>query len=492
MKKWLPLLVFAAFAYYLVFPNFGAKLGIIDDHEIALFLGNDGKIKPLEIPGVIIDQTEVGKWGSYLRYRPSYYTLRVIETALWRDNATMWYVSRYLMLVLSLFLGWKILSIYFPRIVSYLVIFYMMTMPFWPDILTRLGPSEIYALPAVLLFTYGLIKNELWMISLGYLIAVGSKENLLILFPILLLWVLIKFLQKKLNKTEVVAVILMTIYTLFIVGGILVATAKAGTDVYGTQISYRYRITRFVWDIPKIIQDRHILPALLILVIGIFTKKFRHVGVGIIILAVAATQYIFYINQLPSNMRYDFPALLLFPILDLVAILLLLAIFAKHKYAKSLKILMYVGLSTLCIFYIFHRGYTLIHNQAIKNSKLSSEFDSKINKAVYAIRENPDATIVFVSSHSHDFEPIVSVQRYLDSKKISNILMLQYIIPFEDLKELKADPLAEMLQNAMKGIANEDRLFKRFTTYKEPKTPCYSITFSGTPASEDCPVIANF
>ncbi len=161
--RWLPWIVFAVFGFYLIGNNFNAKLGMIDDHEIAMFLGSDGKVSVDEFPKEIL-KTEIGQWGSYLRYRPSYYTLRVLETALWRDDARLWYLSRYLMLVVSMVLGYQIMIMYFPQIVSYLFIFYIMTMPFWPDMLTRLGPSEMYALPAVLLFVYGLIKNKLWIV----------------------------------------------------------------------------------------------------------------------------------------------------------------------------------------------------------------------------------------------------------------------------------------------------------------------------------------
>ncbi len=262
IRKIIPLIVFAIFGFYLMGANFQAKLGIIDDHEIAWLLGPDGRVSIREFVPTLL-KTEVRQWGTYLRYRPSYYALRVAETALWKDKATLWYGTRYVIFVVSMLLMYWILSNYVPGIVAYAVIFYVFTMPFWPDLLTRLGPSEIYAVPASLIFAYGILKNRLWMVAIGYAVCVGAKENFLVLFPFLLAWIFCKWKAKKLQKRDWLVTLILTIYTTFIVTAILVATAKAGTDVYGTQISYRYRITKFIWDIPKIIADRHVLPVMI-------------------------------------------------------------------------------------------------------------------------------------------------------------------------------------------------------------------------------------
>lgn len=476
------------FGFFLVGNNFSAKLGMIDDHEIANFLGSDGKIGLTEIPAVIAS-TEVGQWGEYLRYRPSYYSLRVIESALWRDNVTAWYMSRYLMLVISMWLGWKILTTYFPKIVSYLFVFYAMTMPFWPDLLTRLGPSEIYTVPAVLLFVYGLIQYKLWMISLGYAVCVGSKENFLVLFPILLGWSGYKAYTKKLTRIELIATIVLSLFTFLVVGSILVATAKAGTDIYGTQISYRYRITRFVWDIPKIILNRHMIPSFLVLVAAIVVGMKKQVGLMLVILSMIASQYIFYVNQLPSNMRYDFPALLLFPVLDLVAMSIIITYFAKHKYSQLIKITVYTVMVLIFSFYIFHRGYTLVHRQAIKNATETSGFASELQKAVETIRENPNATIIFVSERYIDFEPIVSVERFLTAEGETNEFRLYYNPPKTTQDPMELD---DRLKQVMNGELGTDHIFDRFSTYTLDDEPCLSLTFGSSAPLRECPEIAKF
>ncbi|MBP9670648.1 hypothetical protein KBD75_04590 [Candidatus Woesebacteria bacterium] len=494
--KWLPWLIFALFGYFLLGNNFSAKLGMIDDHEIAHLLGSDGKISLYQIPSVIMG-TEVGQWGKYLRFRPSYYMLRVVEASLWGDNATLWYISRYLMIVLSMWIGFQILLTYFPNIISYLFVFYAMTMPFWPDLLTRLGPSEIYTIPAILLFVYGMMKNRLWMLAIGYTVCVGAKENFLILFPLLLLWSASRAYTKKLTRGELITTIILTLYTLTIVGAILVATAKAGTDIYGTQISYRYRITKFVWDIPKIVWSRHMIPSLLVFLAGIVVsvKKIKsspiakHVALMLTILVVIASQYVFYVNQLPSNMRYDFPALLLFPILDLVAMSMIITYFAKHKSGTVIKIGLYGLMMLIFSFYILHRGYDLIHLQSIKNTTESRGFERVLQSAQKMIKENPSTSIVFVSERFIDFEPIVSVARYLNANGVSNQFQLYYNPPKTTNDPMELD---DRLKQVMMGNLGTDHVFDRFSKYREARDKCFSITFGSSLPLSECPEIARF
>lgn len=495
--KWLPWIVFAIFGFYLVGNNFQAKLGMIDDHEIAMFLGSDDKVSVDEIPKEIM-RTEVGQWGTYLRYRPSYYTLRVLETSLWKDNARLWFVSRYLMLVVSMVIAFKIMSLYFPQIVSYMFIFYAITMPFWPDMLTRLGPSEMYALPAVLVFAYGMIKNNLWMMSFGYIVAVGSKENLLILFPILLVWFIAKAIKKSLSRYDWFATAIMTVFTFFVVGAIVVATMKAGTDVYGAQISYPERITKFVWDIPQIVKNRHLMPALGVFVLGLGLNIFKYkskqiygnLGIASIILLVIASQYIFYANQLPSNSRYDFPALLLFPVLDLVAIKLILLLTNK-KLHHLVKFSLYICLILIFGAYMVKRGYTLVHIQSKKVVAQTVEFNINLEKVIKAAESNPTAHIVYVSQRFIDFEPVISVSRYLDSNKIANQMTISYI-----QEPYLSDPLGLDLEDrfvkSMNGEITEDKSFERFSPISELKIPCYSITFGSALPLPTCPEIARF
>src|SRR5262245_38435110 len=78
----------------LLYPNFSAGWGIIDDHEVMAFVGNQGHLGLGQIPQ-LLGKTEVVKIGQrFPRYRPTYYFLRLLETALWRNDPFFWYAFR--------------------------------------------------------------------------------------------------------------------------------------------------------------------------------------------------------------------------------------------------------------------------------------------------------------------------------------------------------------------------------------------------------------
>lgn len=494
----LPWAVFTLFAYFLIGQNFGAKLGIIDDHEIATFLGPDGKVGIEELVPTLMT-TEVGQWGVATRYRPSYYSMRILETAIWRDDARLWYGARFISLVISMVLAWKILSIYFPGVIAYLFVFYALTMPFWPDILTRLGPSEIYAVPALLFFVYGLIKNNLAMITISYLVAVGGKENLLILLPILVVRLVILAINKKLSKSELFANLFSLGYTIFIIMGVVIATNRAGVDFYLNNISYSERISQ-TWEmIPTIIQNRHMAVPLLAFGLAIvfawwqklFARVRQHAWLGITLLLIALSQYVFYNNILPTNGRYDFPALLLFPIFDLVVAKMLIQLSAKLQIAKYIKLAIYLGLCIFMLAFIVKRGYVLTQNSARNNAILTAKFDANLNQVTEVARLNPESTLVFVSNKYFSFEPMISVARFLTARKIANKIVIDYT------REPKVDdPLGIELEtritDSMEGNLTDDKSFERFSPKSQLEGECYSVTFSPALPSPLCPNIASF
>lgn len=491
MAKIIPLIVFATFGYYLMGGLFSAKLGMIDDHEIPYFLGSDGAITLAELPSVI-GKTELGAWGEYLRFRPSYYTLRVMETMLWRDNATLWFMTRYLLLVISMWWGMRIMSHYFPKILSYLFIFYVLTMPFWPDLLTRLGPSEIYGVPALLGFAYGYVFNKPYLLLLSYIVAVGAKENFLFLLPLLLLWIWQQVNKRQMTKWLWATSLIAIAYTGWIVAAILVATGRAGADIYGEAISYRYRVTRFVWDIPKIIVERKMyasLAATLLMIVTWIRKPKNKQVLNILLTMLAvygviASQYIFYPNQIPTLMRYDYPVMILFRVADMVALY-----YFAQKY-KITKKIMFVAAGIILSILIFKWKYPYIHSQTRRVVASTNNFSKKIETVVETANRDRTSKLIFVSSRWIDFEPVTSVVRYLVARSATNTFELKYT-PEIGL----SDPLGIHLEGRMVGAmngSNNEELFARFTPFSNPYTNCYSVVFGSSTALPTCPELVRF
>lgn len=505
MKKWLPIIVFSLFGYYLVGANFQARLGMIDDHEIPLFLGSDGVIKLHEVPGVIAS-TEVGRWGTYQRFRPAYYTLRVIETALWRDNAKLWYGARYLMLVVSMYLLWLMISRFFPKIVSYLFVIYLMTMPFWIDLWTRLGPSEIYTVPAFLMFVYGMFTNQLWLITIGYAVAVGAKENFLFMLPILILYATLRIYQKKMTRKEVLVYLALLTYSIWIMTGIYLATSKTGTDVYGASVSYKERFLKIYQYKRYIIESKHLGLPLLVLVFGMFGLVFailrkgvrkvqespttHHFVAALLVLGIIASQYLFYNTNFPTNTRYDFPVMIFFPIVQLIALRMVIFMLPKKIKAIAMPIV-YLGLVVVLGYLVVTHRYDLIRQAAERNAQTTTSFASKLDKVTPTLKNNPQLPLVFRSQYYLDYEPIVSVARYLNDKGVLNPFVLEYENKNQDSDPLALD-LTKRMQMVMRGEVDPDRVFGRFSPTNETLQPCLSVVFGKAQEDDVCQQLARF
>lgn len=242
---------------YLFGPLRLAKLGLIDDHEILRFLGPHHSIGAGEIFPLLTGDTEVGEWGEASRLRPAYYLFRIIESAIHQDDGSGWYLTRIVLAGLTAFgvsmLAFRILvdrrsgasrilaSAAFALFFGLLTL----TMSAWTDVAMRLGPSEIYLGPAMVVFAFGLV--EAWrsparmhgwvLLFVGYIVAVGCKENsLLLLAPLLVLYAFRFWLAHR--KPLVIGMLVLAIaFTAYVALGVALGAASQGGDIYGNERS---------------------------------------------------------------------------------------------------------------------------------------------------------------------------------------------------------------------------------------------------------------
>ena len=161
------LVVVAAFSAYISFHYaLKIKFGPIDDHEVFKFLGPKQQIRWLEIPNILWTKTEVGKWGTSPRYRPSYYTVRVFETKFFGANPTLWYALRLVLVaVVSFLLTSVALQLANLRqksliaVCGVISILSLLSLNTWTEIILRLGPAEFYLGVGYAFFLYLLIMN---------------------------------------------------------------------------------------------------------------------------------------------------------------------------------------------------------------------------------------------------------------------------------------------------------------------------------------------
>lgn len=185
----------------MIAPVFGATFGPIDDHEPLRWMGRDSRLGWTEIPGVLLNDTEVGALGADGRFRPVYYTVRAIQAAAFGDHVTWWYVSVLIAFAITcgvtgyVFARWVVAAakLYEPHqerlvlvVTSIVGSVLVLTLPAWQGIVVRLGPSEQVGMVAVAVTALGLTELGLgsgrgwwWIVAGGSAVAVMSKENLL-------------------------------------------------------------------------------------------------------------------------------------------------------------------------------------------------------------------------------------------------------------------------------------------------------------------------
>src|SRR4051812_35641797 len=90
--------------------NLRAGWGVIDDHAIAHLLGPTGEPTLADVWSRLATHPEVGNPPfDFVRYRPVFWTLRILEAYLWGDHPQLWYGSRLVYFTLSLALFWTLL-----------------------------------------------------------------------------------------------------------------------------------------------------------------------------------------------------------------------------------------------------------------------------------------------------------------------------------------------------------------------------------------------
>jgi hypothetical protein len=501
------------FSFLLVRNNFDAKWGIIDDHEITSFLGSDKKILLSEFSGIIL-KTEVGSFGTYLRYRPSYYVLKVAEAFLWKDNTQLWYFARYSILVLFLFTVPFLVTKYFGIIPSIVFGLYIMTGEYWTDIWTRLGPAEIYMVLGLSLYFLGLLKIfeekvkpglPLVLFLLGSLIAIGSKENMVILAVPSLYLVINRVIHRKWDLRMVPHVLVIS-FSLLIFISIYLGISKTGQDVYAGEITSSKTLQLIITGFIKSLNDLKIIwifaAGALLSILKIFSSKkydfaifFANHRQTIYLLAflflMYFSQFVYYSGAWPTGMRYDFPGILVKQVFWLACLYLLIkyinnAIFLKrHPKIYLLNIIKIVFFGSLC-FVVFNKGYLKLINASHDNMLVTSMFTAKLASLSDIAKANPNNAIVIDSGDPGDYERIFSLQRFLRYMGVTNPIYLNYVdINLVRKSGLEKKLSEELTQISTNGLKRDTVLFIDFNS-KNINVKCIQVLLTKAEDNNKC------
>lgn len=424
------LIVFSIFTLYLFGQNLNAQWWLIDDHETFRFLGNNLEIRPFsEFINILINQTEVGQFGTYPRYRPSYYFFRILETFLWFDHPILWYGFRIFVCIFFLFSISLLIKRYFNFTLSLLIPIVILSDNYFSDIFSRLGAGEVYCIlgTSIILISYYFYNrkklkliNYYIGISLGTIIAMGSKENFLpfVIFPFLLL-----VLNFKVNNIKHwLVLILPVIYSFIIASSILLSLSKGKTDIYGNSVEINERLNLLQ---NSFFNHYVIISILIVLISTIFLKIVRtynlHVKIYIMILSSIYLVFniLFYNGIFPNNNRYDFPGILCFYIIIILFVLVINRYLFNFKYKYLLAIKYFVP-----IFFILIANYLIsfetiekIHKTSYYNSINTQKFTNFIKDLQYLPKEK---YLIIVYSNVMEFEHVDSLITFINFYNIYN------------------------------------------------------------------------
>ena len=500
MRAWLPWILGLGVAICACFPILSARWGAIDDHEIATFLGPDHNLPFTEIPGRIA-ATEAGHPGGFSRYRPSYFTLRVTEAALWGAHPEIWYAAR--IVFLAIFLG-SLIAVLAPgtSLVEALAFAVLVgTADFWRDIYFRLGPGEAYGALGVGLFAVGFARalqprpplRASVLLAAGALIAMGSKENLLLLaLPAIYLgW------RQRNRRGVLVACLVILAFALFVAVSVYLGVRRHG-HVYAEDVSSggRLRIlgdalmggwnqwSRW-WLVGLLAWAAAWLVARLRGRFGaerlLAREGARTLLALVLLLVLHASQVAFYNGQWPPGpLRYLFPGALVAPLMLFAGYRLLVRgagwLGLPSIVARPVRVL-----AALAALWLLWPRFQPMRAAAEQTVRTTRAFTASIEMIARAHRRQPSWPIVFASHDVWDFEFIHSVQLFLYFSGVDTpaYLTLDGYSPASFAGgSLEAQLTESLATQAAKGL-DPPYLLRPWARFAGP--PCYGLGFSGAP-----------
>lgn len=501
----LAIILFSSLMVLLLFgQSLKAEWGPIDDHEIMYYLGTDQKITFGEIPKFLI-QSEAGRPGKTLRYRPIYQLVRITEVAIWGNNAHLWYGFRLIILVVSLSIFWKLLKSLLGFIPSGIFIAYILTFSFWGDMFTRLGPSETYTVIGLAIYAWSLIsiirsaidrqvpaKISLIAWVLSTVICVGSKENfVLLIIPNTLLSIFLIY-RKAITKGAVVSMIINTAIALFVGWAVLTAVSQAKTDIYGFSATTTSRLQVLNTGVRHIQSKSMIIAGFFsFLVLSyLFLKKKTHTALFkntlILLLLVGIyefifiSQYVFYNGDWPNHSRYDFPGILVLPLFYLT---LFLYAYTTSKYIR-LKSYLRKGMLAGALFGLvaatIMNGYIATLVKAKENAQRTQAYTTKVKSISDKLNQDPNKLLIIESGNPWDYEVIYAYNKFLRAFGVTNKMALKLNNYSEGSVNpgIEQDLTSQMTLWSEKGSAD-------FIPFPDDPKHCYSLPLS-TVTSTSC------
>jgi|688.fasta_scaffold64903_3 hypothetical protein len=439
------------------------KLGLIDDHEFLSYIGPDRMIAWGEI-ATILSQTEVGSWGESSRFRPGYYFLRIVQTKFFLGDGYLWYSSRLALFAFSIFLlgitvwvligralrlaplsSWTVGLIQFA--VMTWVIGALISISSWGDILTRLGPSESLVFLGLSLISFGLTvihsRLDSWVGNLianaGFILAVTSKENAIVLIVPLLIFVLIQLRERNFTRINLAMLFFSTLVGTWVVSGILLAITGSGVDTYGERRTILSFLGALYFD-PRTVFVALLAILIVVIEVGIIRTSITKVYHGrpgalglmrrypISLVAFSAIsvyfgEHYFYQKNLAGGVfqpaRYGMLTELAVVLMSVTTVFL--AVKSIGVLRKGTLTIALMVLSPMLALALVSSSLGTIHQAAVDYPNISKSAVAQkaqqmtvIETAAKSLETTPDMQVLIFADEPYDYEKVYSLPIFLD------------------------------------------------------------------------------
>lgn len=423
--------------------NLKIQLGPIDDHEIVKFLGSDKRLWIWQIPNVLIEDTEVGTYSDFARFRPTYYFFRLLETSAFGVDATSWYLARIILLALVCFFLtsglMKLISFRNQFVVLLLgtsFILAVCSLTSWQDIVARLGPSEIYLALGFSIFFYLSVlltledfSEKSWLLlCITYVLTLGTKENGIFLsLPFLLLGIT-AFLTSTKRLFVAISLAISVLLSILTSAGWVLGMKSAGGDVYGNTRTIETAQYQILQSLVYLRHSREFGFAVFAVLLYFFVswglqrkwhKSFWYIIAlqGTLHLIIIGEK-IFY-NAEMGNLRYavitQIASLLLIAVSTILVLNVATLVVGSRGYLVNTAVVSLFGLlllrETIPAAQLGKSNFDLV----AENARVGNQyFQNQIAKITQDISETKYDAIVIQISYVWDYEPAYALSQYLE------------------------------------------------------------------------------
>jgi hypothetical protein len=454
-----------------------SKIGLTDENDLPQYVGTTGRLAFSQIPRLLFEKTEIGQFGQSQRFRPVYYLSRLVETALWGLDGGSWYRWRIAMFGLVIAaMCWLYIECT-GLVLGTLFTAFTLSFAMWVDIWTRsTGTNEQYAAFGCAIYALAAwqfvrrwraderLNASCLAMAAGAIIAMGSKENMLILELPLVAVLAAGLWYRRLGPISAIALSVAIAFGVWIAASIVVYFLGAKVeDIYGNSV--HGGLFRAKWMV--LVYAGAFLAAIDLFATDLVLRKlgdneklkrfrsraWRYSLYASVIAGVFVFNFIFYTGGIPAGGRYDFPAVLALPALLILLLdgltekagLFGFGLIAKKAIGLVLAIVLVVSTA---------RAPWALPAAAKANAARNSAFDAGLREAQRMTREHPQWPIFIKSFNYLDYEVIQALGFFFIAKSINNPRYLVYVAnPYDEPRNAFQSGLDQsLLAESSKGM----------------------------------------